>query len=224
MPPIYVDLLALALAAALFGYYFVTFAGRLRDRPERILQGLNRLARARWAEWVLADAGRVITAVQTFRNGIMAGTFFASVAMLLILGALNLIGREPLVGPALHQINFIGSHSATVQTIKSLALVADFALAFFSFALSVRLLVHAGYHVLPAAGDTDAAARRLAFLLDRSALYYTYGMRAYWMAVPLVFWLFSPLLMVAGAVVVVALLFRLDRIGSELPPSIARSG
>lgn len=221
MSPIYFDFLALALTAALFGYYFIAFTGRLRHRPERILQGLNRLARGRWAHWVLEDAGRVIVAVQTLRNGIMAGTFFASVAMLLILGALNLIGREPLAGAAWNQINFVGSHSATVQTIKSLALVADFAVAFFSFALSVRLLVHAGYYVLPAPGEPDASARRLAVLLDRSALYYTYGMRAYWVAVPLVLWLFDPVLMVLGAAVVVALLFRLDRTGSELPAVIA---
>lgn len=220
MGAVYVDIAALGLTAVLFGAYFAVFAERLRHRPERVLQGLNRLARGRWSEWVLADAGRAIVAVQTFRNGIMAGTFFASVAMLLILGSLNLIGREPIASATLHRLNFMGSHGSTMQTVKSLLLVADFAVAFFSFALSVRLLVHAGYHVLPASSDVEGSARRLGALLDRSALYYAYGMRAYWVAVPLVFWLFSPVLMLGAAVLVVALLANLDRVGGRPPARV----
>lgn len=222
MPPIVIDLLCLAGTAGLFAYYFVAFAGRLRRHPDRILQGLNSMARARWAHWVVGDSARAITAVQTLRNGIMAATFFASVSMLLVLGALNLISGAPrATAVAWNQLNFVGSHSAQVQSFKSLALVAVFAVAFFSFALSVRLLVHAGYHVLPAPGGAEPSAQRLAYLVDRSALHYTYGMRAYWAAVPLVFWLFDPLLMVLTAGLVVALLFRLDRTGSELPRDLS---
>jgi uncharacterized membrane protein len=214
MPTFYLDLLGGVVTAGLFATYFVAFAGRLRRDPQRILQGLNSLARARWAAWVLGDASRAITAVQTFRNGIMAGTFFASVAMLLVLGSLNLMGQESLAGAAWRHLRLPGSHAQALQMIKSLLLVADFVVAFFSFALSVRLLVHAAYHLLPAPGEEALAPRRLAGLLDRSALYYTYGMRAYWVAVPLVFWLFSPVLMVLAAILVVAMLFRLDRAGA----------
>ena len=56
MRPIVIDLLCLAVGVALFGYYFIAFAGRLRHHPERILQGLNSLARGRWAQWVVADS------------------------------------------------------------------------------------------------------------------------------------------------------------------------
>ena len=41
--------------------------------------------------------------------------------------------------------------------------------------------------------------------------YYSSGMRAYYFTVPLLFWLFGPLLMVISSLVLVFVLYRLDR-------------
>ena len=48
-------------------------------------------------------------------------------------------------------------------------------------------------------------------IMNRAGRYYTIGMRAYYFAVPLVFWLFSPVLMVASTLVLIPVLYFNDR-------------
>jgi uncharacterized membrane protein len=47
--------------------------------------------------------------------------------------------------------------------------------------------------------------------LNRGGAYYSIGMRAFYYIVPLVFWLFDPLLMLIATVALLALLIRVDR-------------
>jgi uncharacterized membrane protein len=51
----------------------------------------------------------------------------------------------------------------------------------------------------------------VAHLLNRSGKYYSLGMRAYYLSVPLVFWLFGPLYLVAASVGLVVVLYHVDR-------------
>jgi uncharacterized membrane protein len=46
---------------------------------------------------------------------------------------------------------------------------------------------------------------------NHGALHYTIGMRGFYLSVPLALWLFGPSWMLAGSLVLVAVLFRLDR-------------
>jgi len=48
--------------------------------------------------------------------------------------------------------------------------------------------------------------------LNRAGAYYSIGMRAYFLSVPLVFWLFAPRLMAAASLVLVVVLYHMDRI------------
>ena len=46
--------------------------------------------------------------------------------------------------------------------------------------------------------------------LERSGRFYWFGMRTYFLLVPLVMWLFGPYTMLAATAVLIAVLFRLD--------------
>ena len=49
-------------------------------------------------------------------------------------------------------------------------------------------------------------------VLNRGTTHYTLGMRAYYLAVPFVLWLFGPTWMLGGAILITAILYKVDRI------------
>ena len=49
-------------------------------------------------------------------------------------------------------------------------------------------------------------------VLNRGTTHYTLGMRAYYLAVPFVFWLFGPTWMLGGSILITAILYKVDRI------------
>jgi uncharacterized membrane protein len=53
--------------------------------------------------------------------------------------------------------------------------------------------------------------QHVAIHLNRAGKFYSIGMRAYYFAVPLVFWLFGPHLMILSTLALVLTLYRLDR-------------
>ena len=58
--------------------------------------------------------------------------------------------------------------------------------------------------------------QHVAAYLNRAGGYHSLGMRAYYFAVPLVFWLFGPHFMVLATVVLVPILFTIDRASEVL--------
>ena len=51
----------------------------------------------------------------------------------------------------------------------------------------------------------------VAIHLNSAGHYYTIGMRSYYFMVPLVFWLFGPHLMLLATLLLIFMLYRLDR-------------
>jgi uncharacterized membrane protein len=48
-------------------------------------------------------------------------------------------------------------------------------------------------------------------ITNRGALLYTIGVRGFYLSVPIILWLFGPLWMVTGTVILVLVLSRMDR-------------
>jgi uncharacterized membrane protein len=207
------ELGALALSGTLIAAYHAYVRLRLRRDPHYTIQAVNRAARAAWVESVMRDESRLVLAVQTLRNSTMAATFLASTAILLIIGTLNLSSMSESSAEIGRSASFMGTQHADLWLGKLLLLVADFFVAFFSFSTSIRFFNHVGYHVslphdLRPAGLTPT---RVAMHLNRAGRYFSIGMRAYYFAVPLLFWLFGPHMLLLAAVVLCVTLYRLDR-------------
>lgn len=206
------DFLGLALSVGAVAGYQVYLRWRDRQDPTAsALYGMN-AARMAWVEGVMRD-GRDILAVQTLRNSTMASTFMASTAILLIIGVLTLSAQGDKMSGTWHALNVLGQHSADIWLLKLLVMLFDLLFAFFAFCLSVRLYHHIGYQI-----NTPADLRRevtqpahVGAELNRAAIFYRVGMRAYYFTVPLLFWLFGPLLMVIATVLLVFFLYHLDR-------------
>lgn len=210
------DLLYFIASALLLAAYHVFMRLRLRRLPTYTVQAVHDIARTAWVESVMQD-GRDILAVQTLRNSTMAATFLASTAVLLIMGVLSLSSQGDKLEGTWHVLNFFGATDPTLWLVKLIVLMLDLCWAFFCFTLAVRKFNHVGYLVnLPKDFEHPLITPRyVAAYLNRAGRYYSLGMRAYYFTLPLLFWLFGPHLMLASSVLLVLMLYHLDRAYDE---------
>lgn len=177
--------------------------------------GRNNQVRAKWVRMIMAER-RDILAVQTLRNWTMAATFLASTAILVSLGALNVALSTEKMTEVSDFLNLFGSHHVTLWATKLLILAIAFFFAFFNFTLAVRYYNHVGFMInVPAESDGQTASQiagQIAIkILNRGAMHYHLGMRAYYIAIPLTLWLLGPTWLVLGSLVLTFALYRLDR-------------
>lgn len=207
------DVVSLLISALLLGAYHAYLRVKLRHNPQYTFQSVTHAARIAWIDIIMADDHKGILGVQTLRNSTMAATFFASTAVLLIMGTLTLSGQSEKLTASWQQLDLMGSLHPGIWITKVLFLLSDFLVAFFNFAMAVRLYHHVGYLIaLPHDRRPNAVTpRSVAVHLNRAGRYYSVGMRSYYFAVPLVFWLFGPQFMVAATIVLIAVLYRVDR-------------
>ena len=100
-----------------------------------------------------------------------------------------------------------------------LVLVATFFWAFFSFSMALRMYNHVGY-IINSSNEKQRfhpTPHYVSRLLNRSGSYYSLGMRAYYVSVPLVFALFNPYYMVIASVVLILALYHIDRAPDAQP-------
>src|SRR5262245_43872757 len=126
---------ALAAAVVLVCGYYAYLRWQVSQRnPHYTVHAVNTVARVRWVETVMASGRMDVLAVQTLRNSVMAASFMASTAILLIIGVLTLSGAERS-GELWHSLNF-GTTDLRLTTLKLLLLLVDFFFAFFCFLLA----------------------------------------------------------------------------------------
>ncbi len=204
--------LSLLTCAAMIMAYQFFLAAKLKSKPTYTIQAVNRLARTAWVEYIMSEQLDIL-AIQTLRNSTMAATFLASTAVLLIIGVLNLSGQSNNLSTTWH---IFGSHGATVAemwSFKLLFLLIDLFVAFFCFSMSIRIYTHVGYMINVPVNQRHHAItpQHVAAHLNRAGLFYSWGNRAYYYFVPLVFWLFSAEFMVLATVLLLWVLYFLDR-------------
>lgn len=207
------DALAVVVSLAMVAAYYATLLARVRRDPLCTIHGVNQLARTLWVEHVIANPGKDVMAVQTLRNFVMGASLMASTAALLVVGTLTLSGQAEGISRTWHIFVGFGSGSSEVWMVKVLCLLADFIVAFLAFAMAVRLANHVVFMInIPAKGAPPVLSPlNVARRLNRAGNHFAIGLRAYFFAVPMVFWLFGPAFLVAATVGLVAALHRLDR-------------
>ena len=208
-----VDLVSAVVTVLLLAAYQVFLRFRLRRDPYFTVHALNKLAREAWVETLMGQRGPDVLAVQTLRNSVMASSFMASTAILLMIGALTVAASGENPRNILHALNIAGGTDEATVAWKILCLLADFFAAFFFFAMSVRFFNHVGYMVsIPRdRGQSPISPGLVIAYLNRAGAYYFLGIRAFFYSVPLVFWMFGPSFMLAATVLLIAVLYPLDR-------------
>ncbi len=210
-----VDAGAVALSVAIVvGYYFVLNA-RIRRDPTYSIHFVLELARRAWVENVMNNPAKDVMAVQTLRNFIMYGILMVSTSTLLIVGTLTLSGQAETISRTWHVLNVVGSHAAELWLVKVICLLVDFMICFLAYAMSVRLANHVIFMINVPKEVRDVhdilSPKYVARRLNHAGNMVAIGTRAFFFAVPLVFWLFGPLFLVVATIGVVAVLSRVDR-------------
>ncbi len=200
------------LSATLLLAYHRYLRYKVRRNPAYTVQAVNVISRTAWVESVMRE-GKDILAVQTLRNSTMAATFLASTAVLLSIGVLTLSEQGDRLGGTWHALNVFGAHHPQLWLAKLLFLLLDLFVAFFSFSMSIRVFNHVGYMInVPLAVERRVISpQHVAIHLNRAGRFYSIGMRAYYFIVPLVFWLFGPHFLLISTIVLVPVLYKLDR-------------
>ena len=207
------DALAATATAALWFGYHLWLRLKLRDNPSYTTQAINARARAAWVTHMMSKPGLEITAVQTMRNSIMSAVFIGTSSAFLILGILSLSSQQHSATTVWNALNVFGTTSPELWFMKLFLLLVDFLVSFFCALQSIRVTNHAGYLIAVPASvhDSQSTPEYVTRLVNRAAEYKSIAIRAYFLAIPLVFWLFGPHFMLAAAAVVIALLYRFDR-------------
>ena len=208
------DLVAFVISTACVAAYYLFLNMKVRENPTYSIHGVNALSRRLWVEHVMrSNSTKDIMAVQTLRNFIMAPSLMASTAGLLIIGTLTLSGQAENISHSWHVLSIGGSHATELWILKVMLLLVDFIVAFFAFAMSVRLANHVLFMVnVPEPGTHHALSpKAVAHRLNRAGNMFAIGMRAFFFAIPMVFWLFGPYFLLISTVGLVLALYRLDR-------------
>lgn len=208
----FADLGGIIGSLALLFAYRVYIRWRLKTDPYYSVHAVGNLARSAWVEHIMESGKYDVLAVQTLRNSVMASSFMASTAILLMVGVLSLSGSLDR-GDTLWRALNIGAGHDQILAFKVVLLLIDFLVAFFYFSMAVRFFNHVGYFVnLPKESDAGAfSPARVAVYLNRAGKCYAFGMRSFFFAVPLVFWLFGPHFMLVATAVIIVGLYQLDR-------------
>ncbi|MGC2165793.1 MAG: DUF599 domain-containing protein [Gallionella sp.] len=205
------DIASFGASFALILTYHLYLRNKVIKDATYTVQAINRLARTAWVHTVMQERNGIL-AVQTLRNSTMAATFLASTSVLLIIGVLTLTESDKLQ-TSWHALNAVGTKHPALWLIKIMCLLSDLFVAFFSFAMSIRIFNHVGYLINVPLGLNlkMITPANVALHLNRAGSFYSIGMRAYYFTVPLVFWLFGPHFMVMATVGLLGVLYRIDR-------------
>lgn len=206
------DLISFLLCVVLLLVYHLRLRRNEKRNPAYTVRAVNIIARTAWVESIMNGEGKEVLAVQTLRNSTMAATFLASTAILLIIGVLTLSGEGDKLQSSWHALNVFGEKHAELWMAKLICLLLDLFSAFFSFSMAIRVFNHVGYMInVPLSMNHPALSpSHVSIHLNRAGKYYSIGMRAYYFAVPLVFWLFGPHFMLLATIGLIVVLHYLD--------------
>ncbi len=219
------EMLALSLSIIFVLVYYLFLFRQGRRNTGGTIHTVNARARLLWVQHVMGNEAKDLMAVQTLRNMVMAATFKATSALVLIVGTLSLVGEAEVRDKTWHVFSMVGVQAREWWLLKLLCLLLVLIATFFAFAMVIRQLNHVMFMVsLPRSAIHGAfAPERVAQLLNQAGLYYTIGMRAFLVTVPLAFWLFGPWFLVAATLGLIVVLYGLDRaplqgVNKEDPP------
>ena len=195
-----VDIACITIALLITVIYNGILMFMIRKHPSTVRHAMNQAARRAWTLDVMRT-NRDILAVQTLRNGMMAATLLASTSLTL----------ASLVAAYLYKVGEdSGAWSLPDDTpighvnpvIKLFILLCLFMTSFFAFMQSLRSASTASFLIGIRADQPECNPDRVADIVQWSALFYSFGTRAFVLSFVLLLWIFSAPAALAGSVIV----------------------
>jgi uncharacterized membrane protein len=196
------------LLLALYHLYWIY---QIRHNPLATSMGITNHLRGHWVEHIMAERLDIL-AVQTLRNWVMASSFLASTGILICLGLLSVAASPEKMAEITPGLNELVREHRVFWLFKLMVLIIDFFFIFFSFCLAIRYFNHVNFMInVPTTLAHKITPDYITKILNTGTLHYTMGMRGYYFAILLFLWLFGPIWMLMGTVIMIIVLYQLDR-------------
>ncbi|XP_073029390.1 uncharacterized protein [Primulina eburnea] len=210
----YVDIIIVPSGFMIFMSYHLWLWHRVRSQPLTTIIGRNARGRRFWVSAIMKDNDKKnILAIQTLRNAIMGSTLMATTSILLCAGLAAFLSSTYSIKKPLNDTVY-GAHSEFMLSLKFVTMLLVFLFSFVSHSLSIRFMNQVNFLVnCPCSEDRlgqTTMQEYVSELLERGFWLTAVGNRLFYAAVPLLLWIFGPLLVFLCYVVVVIVLYKLD--------------
>lgn len=208
-----IDYILVPCGLLVLAVYHVWLVVMIIRAPERTVIGLNAESRRQWVYCLMKDPLKNGTlAVQTIRNNMMASTQLATISITL----------SSLISAFVSSYNSSSNSSSTklsstssVHTYKYFAILVCFLLAFFCYLQCTRYYAHVSFFVsLPSSASRRENIEYVAKKLNRGSIFWSLGLRAFYLSFPLMLWIFGAIPMFLCCCGLTAVLYFLDTTSS----------
>lgn len=151
-----------------------------------------------------------ILAVQTLRNTIMGSTLMATTSILLCTGLAAIISSTYSIKKPLNDSVF-GGHGEFILSLKYVSILMVFMFSFICHSMSIRFINQVNFLInSPPDNLGIITPDYVSELLERGFSLNTVGNRLFYSALPLLLWIFGPVLVFLSSVTLVPVLYNLD--------------
>ncbi|MFQ6629098.1 hypothetical protein Gotur_006717 [Gossypium turneri] len=151
-----------------------------------------------------------ILAVQTLRNTIMGSTLMATTSILLCAGLAAVISSTYSIKRPLNDSIF-GAHGEFMVSLKYVTILSFFLFSFFCYSFSIRFINQVNILInSPQDPASVITPMYVSELLEKAFILNTVGNRLFYTALPLLLWIFGPLLVFLSSFTLIPVLYNLD--------------
>ncbi|KAL8101819.1 hypothetical protein AgCh_033640 [Apium graveolens] len=209
----YLDAVLVPLAVVVSVSYHVWLWNKVRTQPLSTVVGINARGRRLWVFAMMKDNEKKnILAVQTLRNTIMGSTLMATTSILLCSGLAAVISSTYSVKKPLNDTIY-GAHGEFMVALKYVSLLVFFLFSFMCHSLAIRFINQVNFLINTPQDDTMASVvtpEYISYLLEKGFTLNTVGNRLFYSALPILLWIFGPVLVFLCSVSLVPVLYNLD--------------
>ncbi|GMY17672.1 DUF599 domain-containing protein [Fagus crenata] len=207
----YLDVILVPLGFLLTIAYHFWLWHKVRTQPLTTILGTNATGRRFWVSAMMKDNDKKnILAVQSLRNTIMGSTLMATTSILLCAGLAAVISSTYSVKKPLNDTVF-GAHGEFMVALKYVTLLTIFLFSFFCHSSSIRFINQVNILInTPPEPRNIVTPEYVSELLEKGFLLNTVGNRLFYMALPLLLWIFGPVLVFLCSITMVPVLYNLD--------------
>lgn len=218
----YLDVMFVPLGLIMILAYHVWLWHKSHTQPFTTTFGREAYARRSWVPAIIKDIDKKnIVAVQSLRNLIMGSTLMATTSILTCAGLGAVISSTYSVKKSINNTIF-GAHSEFVVGLKYAILLTIFSFSFICHTFSIGFLNQISILIICPTRDIKSlvTSEYLIELLEKAILLNTVGNRLFYSAIPILLWIFGPVLTFFTSMAMVITLYNLDFLDGNCNGSI----
>jgi len=208
----FLDLILIPLSLLLPMLYHAWLYRAVRLHPLSTAFGIYSASRRVWVSGMIKDNDdkKGVLVVQSLRNVIMGSTLMATTAVLFCTGIAAVLSSTYAIKKPLSDAVF-GAHGEYMMALKYVALLMLFLFAFLCHSLTICFLNQASFLINTSCLDADLVTGHfVGEILERGFTLNFVGNRLFYAGVPLLLWIFGPLLAFLSSLVMIPILYNLD--------------